>query len=95
MVAALPWARAIQPVDPYDAALTAAVDLVRLRTGANEPIFVGEFRTGHALLNPLLAYYLADRPPGVRNTMYNPGITTRAETQQRCQTISEPITSGT
>ena len=30
-----------------------------------------------------MAYYLADRPPGVRDTMYNPGVTATDRTQQR------------
>lgn len=82
-LAALPLVWLVQPQDPYDRALVAAVDEVRERTRPDEPIFAGEVRNGHAFLNPLLAYYLADRPPGVRDTMYNPGVTTTAATQQR------------
>ena len=82
-LAALPLVWLIQPQDPYDRALEAAVALVRERTSPDEPIFAGEVRNGHAFLNPLLAYYLADRPPGVRDTMYNPGVTTTDRTQER------------
>jgi hypothetical protein len=32
-------------------------------------------------VNPLLVYYLADRPPGTRFTMYNPGVTYRPDVQ--------------
>jgi hypothetical protein len=82
-IAALPLIWLVAPRDPYDAALTAAVDYVRDHTAPDEPIFAGEVRNRYALLNPLLVYYLADRPSGVRDTMYNPGVTTTARTQQR------------
>lgn len=82
-LAALPVVWLTQPADPYDAALRAAVSYVRENSGPDEPIFAGELRNSHALLNPLIAYYLADRPPGVHDTMYNPGITTTEQTQQR------------
>lgn len=82
-LAALPLVWLVQPSDPYDRALRSAVAEVRARTGPDEPIFAGEVRNRHAFLNPLLAYYLADRPPGVRDTMYNPGVTTTDPTQQR------------
>lgn len=68
-------------VDQYDVALKTAVDVVRSNTQPDESIFVGEVRNLHTLLNPLMAYYMADRPPGVRDTMYNPGITNTAATQ--------------
>ncbi len=82
-MAALPLVWLFQPQDPYDRALQAAVAQVRQRTSPDEPIFAGEVRNEHAFLNPLMAYYLADRPPGVRDTMYNPGVTTTDRTQQR------------
>ena len=82
-LAALPLVWLVQPTDPYDRALRSAVAEVRARTGPDKPIFAGEVRNRHAFLNPLLAYYLADRPPGVRDTMYNPGVTTTDPTQQR------------
>ena len=82
-IAALPVTTLGQAPEPYDAALDAAVNLVRTETGPNEPIFVGEADNRYALLNPLIAYYLADRPPGVRDTMYNPGITNTAAAQTR------------
>ena len=33
------------------------------------------------VVNPLVVYFLADRRAGVLDTMYNPGITTTADTQ--------------
>jgi hypothetical protein len=69
--------------DPYDDALRSAVATVRAATGPNEPIFVGEIRNRFTWTNPLLAYFLADRPPGVRDTMYNPGVTNSDAIQQR------------
>ncbi len=82
-LAALPLVWLGQPNDPYDDALRAAVTYVRENSAPNEPIFAGEARNRYALLNPLIAYYLADRPPGVRDTMYNPGVTTTEATQRR------------
>ena len=82
-IAALPLVWLILPKDPYDRALVAAVDYVRDHTSPDEPIFAGEVRNLHALLNPMIVYHLADRPAGVRDTMYNPGVTTTDRTQQR------------
>jgi hypothetical protein len=82
-IAALPLVWLILPKDPYDRALVAAVDYVRDHTRPDEPIFAGEVRNLHALLNPMIVYHLADRPAGVRDTMYNPGVTTTDRTQQR------------
>lgn len=82
-VAIAPVTWLFQPRDPYDAALSAAVDAVRSATAPSEPIFVGEVRNRYTWANPLLAYALADRPPGVRDTMYNPGVTNTDDTQRR------------
>lgn len=82
-LAALPLVWFVTPADPYERALGAAIGLIRSQTSPQEPIFAGETRNRHMLLNPLLAYYLADRPPGVRDTMYNPGVTTTDATQRR------------
>lgn len=80
-LSALPFTTLGAPADPYDAALMTAVGIVRSQTAPGEPIFVGEVHNLHTLLNPLLAYYLADRPAGVSDTMYNPGVTNTAATQ--------------
>lgn len=82
-LAALPLTMLGSPGAPYDQALTAAVDVVRSNTQPDEPIFVGEIHNLHTVENPLIAYYLADRPPGVRDTMYNPGVTNTVATQSR------------
>jgi hypothetical protein len=82
-LAALPLTMLGAGVDPYDVALRTAVAVVRTETQPDEPIFVGEVHNLHTLLNPLIAYYLADRPAGVRDTMYNPGITNTPATQTR------------
>ena len=71
------------PPDEYGRALRAASSLVMAHTKPGEPIFVGELTNRYTLLNPLMGYYLADRPAGVRDTMYNPGVTTTQATQQR------------
>ena len=82
-LAALPLIVLGAPLDPYDVALRTAADIVRSETTPDEPIFVGEVRNQHAFMNPLIAYYFAERPPGVRDTMYNPGVTNTAATQSR------------
>ena len=73
----------VAPADDYGAALRAAASIVRTHTRPGERIFVGETSNRYALVNPMLAYSLADRPAGVRDTMYNPGITTTEATQRR------------
>ncbi len=82
-VAALPLLWLSLPPDRYDQALTEAASIVRMRTAPDEPIFVGEVRNARVFLNPMIVYFLADRPAGVRDTMYNPGVTTTAATQLR------------
>jgi hypothetical protein len=73
----------VAPADDYDAALREAASIVRTHTQPGERIFVGETSNRYALVNPMLGYSLADRPAGVRDTMYNPGITTTETTQRR------------
>jgi hypothetical protein len=82
-VAALPLLWLSLPPDRYDQALTEAASIVRTRTAPNEPIFVGELRNARVFANPMIIYFLADRPAGVRDSMYNPGVTTTAATQLR------------
>jgi hypothetical protein len=71
------------PFDAYGAVLRSASEVIHDHTDAGEPIFVGETTSRYALANPLIGYYLADRPAGVRDTMYNPGVTTTEATQRR------------
>jgi hypothetical protein len=82
-VAALPLLSLSPPPDRYDMALTEAASIVRMRTAPDEPIFVGEVRNARVFLNLMILYFLADRPAGVRDTMYDPGVTTTAATQLR------------
>jgi hypothetical protein len=82
-IAILPLAWLATPPSDYDRALTEAVSIVRSRTAPDEPIFVGEVTNARVFINPMIVYFLADRPAGVFDTMYNPGITTTAATQQR------------
>jgi hypothetical protein len=82
-VAALPLLWVVTPPSDYDRALAEAASIIRSRTSPDEPIFVGEATNSRVLANPLIVYFLADRPAGVFDTMYNPGVTTTAATQQR------------
>jgi len=58
-----------------DRQLIAAIRTVAKNTGAKDPIFVGLGGHRHTLLNDMVVYYLADRRPGVRVAMFNPGVT--------------------
>jgi hypothetical protein len=82
-IAVLPSVIAGAATPDYDRALTEAVAIIRSRTSPQEPIFVGEVSNDRVLVNPILIYFLADRPAGVSATMYNPGVTTTAATQQQ------------
>jgi hypothetical protein len=69
------------PPASYQASIARAVAFIRLNTAPTDPVFVGLTSNRYTLVNPLLVYYLADRTSGVRDTMYNPGITNREATQ--------------
>lgn len=81
--ASLPVVYLVLPPSGYDRALAEAASIIRARTSPDEPIFVGETTNIRVFVNPLIIYFLADRPAGVFDTMYNPGVTTTAATQQR------------
>jgi hypothetical protein len=66
---------------PREGDLLRAVQTIDSATQRQDPIFVGLTGNRYTYINPLMAYYLADRVPGTRWTMYNPGITNRLETQ--------------
>jgi hypothetical protein len=66
----------------YQTSVESAVAYIQQNTSRQEPIFVGLTSNRFTFTNPLMVYYLADRAPGVRDTMYNPGITNRDATQQ-------------
>jgi len=67
---------------PYAEAIQDASRIVGALTDPDEPIFVGLADNRHGYVNPLIVYHLADRPTGVRDSLYNPGVTTTAETQE-------------
>ena len=79
--------------DAYDTALLRAVAIVRRETARDEPIFVGLTSHRYTVVNPLIAYYLADRRAGTRYTLFNPGITNTAPVQE--EMASELAASGT
>jgi len=47
----------------------------------DDRIYVGLTANSYTFINPLLIYYLADRSPGSKYTMYNPGVTNRDDVQ--------------
>lgn len=59
----------------YDRTLVATSAWVRAATDHEDRIFVGLTSHRYTVLNPLIVYYLADRGPGVHDTMFNPGVT--------------------
>ena len=76
----------------YDASIERAVEIIRENTAPSDPIFVGLMSNRFTWVNPLMTYYLANRAPGVRDTMYNPGVTNRDQTQ--LEMIGEMERSG-
>ena len=80
-ITVLPCRWFMVPKSDYDQALIQASAIVSSRTSPDEPIFVGEITNENVVVNPLVVYFLADRRAGVLDTMYNPGITTTADTQ--------------
>ena len=67
----------------YDRTLIATSDWVRAATNPEDRIFVGLTSHRYTVLTPLIVYYLADRGPGVRDTMFNPGVTNTDRGQTR------------
>jgi hypothetical protein len=63
------------PADPYRSQIEQASAFVRAATTREEPIFVGLTENRFTFENPLVVYFLADRSPGSRLTMFNPGVT--------------------
>jgi hypothetical protein len=70
-------------VGGYNEAHLATSAWVRAATKPDEPLFVGLTSNRYTLINPMLVYYLSDRRPAVRDTMYNPGVTNTDRVQQR------------
>lgn len=67
--------------DSRETAVEAATRFVVAHTRTDDHIFVGLTTNRYTYSNPLLVYFIADRPPGTRYTMFNPGVTNTAETQ--------------
>lgn len=87
------FASPLTPPASYQASVAQAVAYVRQHTTRAEPVFVGLTSNRYTFMNPLMVYYLADRPPGVRDTMDNPGVTNRDATQR--EMIADLDRSGT
>lgn len=64
-----------------DLALQRSIAVTRQATDRGTPIFVALASNRYTVGNALLAYYLTDRPPGSRWTMFNPGVTNTDATQ--------------
>jgi hypothetical protein len=71
------------PEPGYDQSLVTAAAWLRDATARDEPIYVGLTTHQYTLRNPLIIYYLADRRPAVRDTMFNPGVTNSDWGQER------------
>lgn len=67
---------------PWDRALDRAVAYAVMNTQPSGPIFVGLTQNRYTMVNPMLAYFLANRAPATRFTMYNPGVTNTEATQR-------------
>jgi hypothetical protein len=76
-------ARIHSPVPGYDRSLVVAAQWLDDATSRDEPVYVGLTTHEYTLRNPLIIYYLADRRPAVRDTMFNPGVTNSDWGQQR------------
>jgi hypothetical protein len=68
--------------DDLSADLLSATATLASNTRTDEAVFVGLSENRYTVVNPLLAYYLADRRAAVRVAMYNPGITNSERVQR-------------
>jgi hypothetical protein len=59
-----------------------AIAFVRARTGADEPIFVGNALHDRILINDVMFYFLADRPCPTPYHELHPGVATTLPVQQ-------------
>jgi hypothetical protein len=66
---------------PKDLALQRSIAVTRQAVDRDTPIFIALSRNRYTVGNALLAYYLTDRPPGSRWTLFNPGVTNTDATQ--------------
>lgn len=66
---------------PKDLALQRSVAVIRQATDPETSVFVALVSNRYTTGNAMLAYFLTDRPPGSRWTMFNPGVTNTDATQ--------------
>jgi hypothetical protein len=66
---------------PKDLAIQRSIAVTRQATDRDTPIFVALSRNRYTVGNGLLAYYLTDRAPGSRWTLFNPGVSNTDATQ--------------
>jgi hypothetical protein len=71
-----PWALLCDRSDEIE-----ALRFVRSKTSSADPIFVGVADHSRLFWNDVRAYWLSDRPVGVRYLMFDPGIVTEAPAQ--------------
>ena len=76
-----------------DAGFIAGVRTLVANTSRNDPVYVGLTNHRYTLFNSMLAYYLADRRAGVRDAMFNPGITNTDRVQH--EMVDNLVASGT
>jgi hypothetical protein len=81
------------PLQAGDAGFIAGVRTLIANTSNDDPVYVGLTNHRYTFLNPMLAYYLADRRSGVRVAMFNPGITNTDLVQQ--EMVDNLVSSGT
>jgi hypothetical protein len=72
-----------EPRSAIDQEVIATSAWIREGSAPDEPLFVGLTSHEYTTANPLLIYYLADRRPAVRDTMFNPGLTNTDPVQER------------
>jgi hypothetical protein len=81
------------PLPAGDAGFIAGVRTLVANTSRDDPVFVGLTSHRFTFINPMFAYYLADRRSGVRVAMFNPGITNTDRVQH--EMVDDLISSGT
>jgi hypothetical protein len=65
-----------------DESFVAGVRTIDANSSRDDRIFVGLTSHRYTVVNPMLAYYLADRSSAVRVAMFNPGVTNTEPVQR-------------
>ena len=81
---AAPAAQNMRCADAYStfgARYVQAAALVRRHSAPGEPIYIAAGRHDKLMLNAVLLYFMADRPPATKWYELHPGVQTRAATQ--------------